>query len=54
LYTCSFVTYLVKGVGLQALIDLFSVAPTDVRLDRLGGKTLATWRREWLRAVKLE
>jgi len=57
-YTCSFsfVKSLVDHVGMKALVDLFSVPPaeTNARLDRLGGKKLAEWRREWLQSVKLE
>jgi hypothetical protein len=56
-YTCSLslVNYLAGQVGLNELIDLFAYGPTDMnaRLEKLHGKTLAEWRAEWRRLVKL-
>lgn len=56
-YACSFsfTKYLAGRVGLDALVALFALTPTDMatRLERFAGAPLAEVRAQWLRQLRL-
>jgi hypothetical protein len=57
-YSCSFsfTNYLAERVGLEKLVGLFALTPSDMasRLNTLAGKPLAEARTDWLRRLKLQ
>ncbi len=57
-YPCSFsfTKYLAERVGLDTLVGLFALKPSDMagRMDQIAGKPLASLRADWLRLLKLQ